>query len=291
MFRIIGASFGLGSSKKGSAFGPHVLLSHGLFDTLKLIDPLIELGGVVTPSYLSEGSGGSPKNLKEFLSFHEDLKDKIAQCYKENKKPLVLGGDHAISITTIETAALITKKRIGALWIDSHTDINDDKCTPSGNIHGMTLRALLGEVPSLTKSPPSIKAEDITYIAVRDIDPPEQEYIRKKGIKLYTMRDIDARGIGSVASEAIQNLSKQVDGVVASFDLDACDPEIAPGVGTPVAGGLSERESHFIMEEISLIPNLLSLELVEYNPELDKDEKTAKLAIRLLQSGLGKRII
>jgi arginase len=289
VFRIIGASFGLGSSKKGSAFGPHVLLSHGLLEALKQIDPTVELGGVVTPSYLSEGSDGSPKNLKEFLSFDQDLRDKIEQCYLDGKKPLVLGGDHAISITTIETAAKVTKKRIGALWIDSHTDINDEKDSPSGNIHGMTVRALLGEVGPINRK--CLKVEDITYIAVRDIDPPEREYLKRKGIKLYTMRDIDARGIGPIATEAIKDLSSKVDGVIASFDLDACDPEIAPGVGTPVPGGLTERESHFIMEEIALIPNLLSLELVEYNPELDKDEKTAKLAIRLLQSGLGKTII
>lgn len=301
-FEIVGGSFGLGSYEKGGAFGPHALLSHGLLDALQSIRPDTLLGNVIEPVYLhGKPNSSQVKSLPEFLDFHKLFQTELSRIYGDGRRPLVLGGDHSISISTISTGAQWIRSQygsnssLGVLWVDSHGDINTDESSATKNLHGMPLRVLLNEgeksLTAVNQGVPSLKKEDIVYIGLRDLDEAEKQFIRSAGIKYYTMRDVDARGIAAVSHEATEYLKARSTGVIVSFDLDACDPFIAPGVGTPVRGGLSERESQYIMEEISHLPNLLSVELVELNPELDSKGVTANLGVRLLASALGKTII
>lgn len=301
-FEIIGASFGLGSYEKGAAFGPHSYLSHGLLDALQSVRADTILGPILEPVYLaSKPNASQVKFLPEFLDFHALLHREMSRIYEEGRRPLVLGGDHALAISTISAGAQWlrknsgTKSTLGLLWVDTHSDIHTHESSFTKNLHGMPVRVLLNEgdpsLIDLNQGTPSILKENIVYIGLRDIDEPEKDFLRSSKIRYYTMRDIDARGIGAIVAEGLQYLQERVTGVVVSFDLDACDPFIAPGVGTPVRGGLTEREAHFIMEEIAKLPNLMSVELVELNPELDSKAVTVGLGVRLLMSALGKTII
>jgi arginase len=215
--------------------------------------------------------------------------------------PLVIGGDHSISIASFSAVAEFARKRhgadakVGLIWVDAHPDLNTPESSPSGNLHGMVTRILLGEGPasltSLGSARPKLRAENLAQIAIRDVDPPEKQFIKASPACVVTMKDIDMHGVYTGMRRCIEAASQGTVGIVVSFDLDSCDPSIAPGVDTPVRGGLSFREAHLIMEMVAELTNVLAIELVEYDPNLDTKHSSADLAIALLESALGKSIL
>ncbi len=216
-----------------------------------------------------------------------------ARAVEEGDVPLFLGGDHSIALGTV-TAATAGGERTGLLWIDAHGDFNTPETSPSGNLHGMPLAALTGrgapELTELIRPGRKVADKDVVVIGVRDLDPMEREALRESGITVYTMREVDRRGIGAVAEEAVAKL-QHLPRVHVSLDMDSLDPREAPGVGTPVPGGFSYREAHLLMETIADGVRVGSIDVVEINPILDERNRTANLAIELVLSGLGKSIL
>jgi arginase len=202
---------------------------------------------------------------------------------------VVLGGDHSIAAGTI--SGVTKKRKLGVIWIDAHGDINTPDTTPSGNVHGMPLAALLGHEPKPLLSSTPLNPANVALVGLRDVDPGEKVHIAQWGVHGYTMRDVDERGMRSIMEEAIRIATKGTAGFHLSFDMDAIDPATAPGVGTPVPGGLSYREAHLIMEMAHDSGKLESLEVVEVNPVLDVSNRTADLAVELILSALGKKIL
>jgi arginase len=226
----------------------------------------------------------------------------LAECVDEaiaaGQLPLVLGGDHSVAVGTISgvSQALRRKKeRAGVLWIDAHADMNTPQTSPSGNIHGMPLACCIGHGPeALTHIfgyAPKVDPKNVALVGIRDVDQLERPHVKDSGVRAFTMRDIDERGMRAVMEEAIQIASAGTEGIHVSFDMDACDPEHAPGVGTPVRGGLSYREAHLAMEMVGDSQNIVSIEVVEVNPILDEANRTALLAVELVSSAMGKRIL
>jgi len=212
--------------------------------------------------------------------------------------PLVLGGDHAQAIGTISGIARAyrtRRKRIGVVWVDAHTDMNTPDTTVSGNIHGMPLAALLGygprELVAIAGEEPALLPEHVAIIGVRDVDRSETSLVSRTGVRVYTMSDLDERGTAACVKEAFEAVSKGTSGVHLSFDLDGVDPNDAPGVGTPVPGGLTVRESHLICETAARTGRLVGMEMVELNPTLDVRNQTGELAVWLIQSAMGKTIL
>ncbi len=213
-----------------------------------------------------------------------------ARAIEAGDVPLFLGGDHSIALGTV-TAASSSGERTGVVWIDAHGDFNTPETSPSGNLHGMPLAALTGrgadEMVNLIRVGRKVADEDVVLIGIRDLDPAERDTLRDSGVHVYTMREIDRRGIGEVAEEAVAKLS-HLPRVHVSLDMDSLDPREAPGVGTPVAGGFSYREAHLLMETIADSVTVGSIDVVEINPILDERNRTSELAIELVLSGLGK---
>jgi len=211
---------------------------------------------------------------------------------------LVLGGDHSIAIGTIAGVSEYYRslnQDIGVIWVDAHADMNTPDTTESGNIHGMPLSACLGmganELVNLGGFAPKIKAENAVLIGIRDLDLNEKKLVKATGINTFTMTDIDEMGMPTVIKKAIEIASSGTAGIHLSFDFDGLDPSIAPGVGTPVKGGIRYREAHLLMEKIALTQRLIGLEMVELNPILDLRNQTAELGIGLIESAFGKRIL
>jgi arginase len=223
----------------------------------------------------------------------------VLSTLEEGRTPLLLGGDHSLAAGSVSGVAEFHRRRgqkIGVVWIDAHSDINTPETSPSGNVHGMPLAALLGLGPSplanILGGAPRIAAENTVLIGVRDIDAGERENIRRAGVaQVYTMRDIDERGMRAVMEEALQIAGHGAAGYHVSLDMDWIDPEEAPGVGTPVRGGVTYREAHLAMEIVADDGRLLSFEIVEVNPILDEHNRTADLAVELACSAFGKKIL
>ena len=212
--------------------------------------------------------------------------------------PIVLGGDHSIAIGTVAGVASFyrkKKKKIGLLWIDAHADINTPETSPSGNIHGMPLACCLGlgsvELSRICGFAPKVAASNVALVGVRDLDPGEKRTLKELGVHVATMRDIDERGMRAVMHDAIKVVSQGTTGFCVSFDMDSVDPSFAPGVGTPVPGGISYREAHLAMEMVADTGHMISLELVEVNPVIDSQNQTANLGVELALSALGKKIL
>ena len=212
--------------------------------------------------------------------------------------PVVLGGDHSLAAGSVAASAdwvaRASSKRMGLIWVDAHGDMNTPETTTSGNVHGMPLAALLGQEPAELASigsSPSVLPEHTVLVGIRNLDEREKERIRASGVHVFTMKDIDRHGIAVVAERAIALASAGTGGIHVSFDLDACDPTFAPGVGTPVRGGLDYREAHMVMEIVADSQQLVALDLVEVNPTLDLRNTTAEFGVELALSALGKRIL
>jgi arginase len=217
---------------------------------------------------------------------------------EEGFLPLVLGGDHSLAIGSFSGVSNFFRKqqkKIGYLWLDAHGDMNTPDSSPSGNVHGMPLAALMGygapELVDLLGYHPKVEARNVALVGVRDLDGKERRLIKDSGVHAYTMRHIDERGMREVMSEALRAVTDDVDGVAVSLDMDFVDPTDAPGVGTPVRGGVTYREGHLAMEMIADSKAMVSLEVVEINPVIDMHNQTALLGVEMLLSGLGKKIL
>ncbi|MGA7861103.1 MAG: arginase, partial [Thermoplasmata archaeon] len=214
------------------------------------------------------------------------------------KVPLILGGDHSVAVGTVSGVAEFYRRKnqkIGLLWIDAHTDMNTPDSSPSGNVHGMPLAALMGlppfELGKIYDFSPKVQPENCVLVGIRDVDNFEKEHIRQSGVEVFTMRDIDERGMRAVMEEALRMAGRGTAGYHVSLDMDWIDPEDAPGVGTPVWGGATYREAHLAMEIIADHGRMLSFEMVEVNPVIDERNQTAELAVELALSAFGKKIL
>ncbi len=240
----------------------------------------------------------SPKYLNEMVEATESLATDVVSILGAGELPIIVGGDHSIAIGSISGAASYCRERgdtLGLLWFDAHADMNTPETSPSGNIHGMPLSALLGfgapELVNVAGFSPKLDPRFCAHIGARDVDQGERELIRRLGMRFITMREIDERGMSACMDEAISIASKASAGYCVTFDVDVMDPGDAPGSGTLVRGGLSYRESHLGMEKIAEAGGMLSLEVVEINTALDVNNRTAELGVELILSALGKRIL
>jgi arginase len=259
-----------------------------------------EVGTVTAAGPETTDPGDSrTRYLPEILDVCRRSHDLVRKSLGEGSLPLVLGGDHSLSIGTVSAVAAhyaATEEGIGLIWVDAHTDMNTPETTPSGNIHGMALAVLTGQggpesLQAMAGFTPAVHPGNVCVIGARDVDAPEKDVVKDAGIRVFTMAEIDERGMAACMDEAIARVTSGTAGFHLSFDLDGVDPMVAPGVGTPVAGGLTYREAHLVCEKVARSERLLSLEVVELNPVLDAENRTGKLAIGLMASALGKTIL
>ena len=273
----------------------------GLEARLEALGHEVDDGGNIRVEIAETQASGSSKAryLTEIAETCSRTAEAVVKTLEEGMTPLLLGGDHSLAVGSVSGVAEFYRRRgekIGLVWIDAHTDINTPETSPSGNVHGMPLAALLGLGPEpLAKIygyAPKIDPENVVLIGIRDIDAAERENIRRGGVKhVYTMRDIDERGMRAVMEEALSAAASGTAGYHVSLDMDWIDPEDAPGVGTPVRGGATYREAHLAMEILADHGRLLSFELVEVNPVIDEHNRTADLAVELACSAFGKKIL
>ncbi len=298
--RIIGVPLDLGQSRRGVDMGPSAVRVAGLETKLEALGYVVEDKGNVPVALAETKSAGDPqaKYLKEIAETCSKEAELVIQTLEAGKIPLILGGDHSIAAGTVSGVAEFyrrSKHRIGLLWIDAHSDINTPESSPSGNVHGMPLGAIMGLFPGpLTDMYgfcPKVNPDNVVLVGIRDVDEVERQNIRKAGVHTFTMRDIDERGMRAVMEEALRLAGRNTVGYHVSLDMDWIDPEDAPGVGTPVWGGATYREGHLAMEIIADHGRMTSFEIVEVNPVLDERNQTAELAVELALSAFGKKIL
>ena len=298
--RIIGVPMDLGASRRGVDMGPSALRVAGLQARLKQLGNQVEdIGNIPVRQPEEQPYGGkNAKYLEEIAEICKSLADIVQKTLEENFFPVVLGGDHSIAVGTAAGAATYfnkTSKRIGMIWLDAHGDMNTPESSPSGNVHGMPLAAIMGygppELTELAGIKPMIEPRNVTLVGIRDLDSKERRLVKESGVHVYTMRDIDERGMREVMSEAIRFASDDTAGIAVSLDMDFVDPSDAPGVGTPVRGGVTYREAHLALEMIADSRTMVCFELVEINPVIDLHNTTALLGVELVLSGLGKKIL
>lgn len=293
--RVIGVPMDLGADRRGVDIGASAIRYAGLNDQLRRLDCQVhDTGNIVVPQPESQPIGNPRvKYLEPIVKVAEELADTVTAALHENEFPLILGGDHSIALGSV-TGVTRIHKDISILWIDAHADFNTEETTPSGNIHGMILAALAGlgnsRLTGIDGWAPKLDTQKIVIIGARDLDRGERELLRTHHIKVFTMSDIDQRGISEVMHQALAIAGQAEDGIHVSLDMDALDPKHAPGVGTPVNGGLTYREAHLAMELIAESGRLIAMDVVEVNPILDRENATALLAVELVMSALGKKI-
>lgn len=290
----------LGAGRRGTDMGASAIHVAGLVPNLERMGHKIVDVSRVDAKSAESLQVGDPRArfLAAILETCTQLADRVEAGLEKGHFPLVLGGDHAQAIGTISGLARYWRKRgkrVGVVWVDAHTDMNTPDTSPTGNIHGMPLAALLGHGPEelvrLAGDQPALDARDVVIFGARDVDATESELVKETGVRVYTMSELDARGTAECVREAIARVTYETAGVHLSFDLDGVDPDYAPGVGTPVPGGLNLRESHLVCETASASGKLIGMEMVELNPTLDFANKTGRLAVWLIQSALGKTIL
>jgi arginase len=298
--RIIGVPMDLGQSRRGVDMGPSALRVAGLQAHLKQLGHQVEDIGNVAVKQAEEMHYGEKraKYLSEIAETCRDLAEITEKSLSEGFVPLVLGGDHSIAIGSCSGVSSFFRKqqkKIGYLWLDAHGDMNTPESSPSGNVHGMPLAALMGygapELAGLLGYQPKVEPRHVAIVGVRDLDAKERRLVKESGVHALTMRDIDERGMREVMSEALRFVSDDTDGIAVSLDMDFVDPSDAPGVGTPVRGGVTYREGHLAMEMIADSEAMVSLEIVEINPVIDLLNKTALLGVEMVLSALGKKIL
>lgn len=293
---LIGVPIDLGADRRGVDMGPSAVRCAGLIDRLESLGHVVhDEEDLIVRRPRSYGAHGTTlKYLEEIAQVNEALHYKVSQAMAAGRFPIVVGGDHSIAFGSI-AGVLQRKRSVGVIWFDAHADINTEETSPSGNIHGMSLAVALGiGHPSLTAvggAERKIDPSKVVIVGARSIDEGERELIRRLGVKVFTMHDIDRLGMSRVMEEAIRIASDGTDGVHLSLDVDGLDPEDAPGVGTPVIGGMTYREGHLAMELLCEANCVVSVDLVEVNPILDHMNKTAKVAVGLLASLFGERIL
>jgi arginase len=298
--RIIGVPMDLGASRRGVDMGPSALRVAGLQARLKQLGRQVEdIGNVIVPQPEEQPYGEKrARYLDEISEACKGLADAVKKTLDEDMIPLVLGGDHSIAVgTTAGAAAHFNKsgKRIGMIWLDAHGDMNTPDSSPSGNIHGMPLASIMGygppELTDLGGIKPMVEPRNVALVGIRDLDSKERKLVKDSGVHVFTMRDIDERGMREVMAEALRFAGDDTAGIAVSLDMDFVDPTDAPGVGTPVRGGVTYREAHLALEMIADSKLMASFELVEVNPVIDLHNTTATLGVELVLSGLGKKIL
>lgn len=298
--RIIGVPMDLGAGRRGVDMGPSVIRIAGLNRAIaRLGYEVTDAGNInVAPPESIQRSNLRAQYLPEIAAVSEELAREVEKTMEEDAIPVILGGDHSIAIGSAAGVAAHyrkTNQRIGIVWLDAHTDINTPETTPSGNVHGMPLAALLGhgapEFTDIAGFSPKVLPENTAVIGARSVDPGEIELIRRLGIRVFTMSEVDERGIGTVIREAIEIATRGTAGFHATLDMDFLDPEYAPGVGTREMGGATYRETHLAMEKIADSGKMLSVEITEVNPLYDNSNQTAQFAVEFILSALGKKIM
>jgi arginase len=289
---IFGVPMDLGQDRRGVDMGPSAIRYARLQTALEELGyPVTDLGNAQTPIPETVQKEGEIRHLDAVREVCEEVAARADAMVSEDLFPIFLGGDHSISIGTVSGVAR-SFGRTGVIWLDAHADFNTPETSPSGNIHGMPLAVLTGRGhPDLVSiAGASVRTEDIVLLGLRSVDEKEKGMLREAGVRVYTMKEIDAYGVASIVRRALKDLS-HLDRIHLSFDLDAVDPGIAPGVGTPVRGGLTYREAHLVMELINEAGIVTSLDVVEVNPILDDRNETAELAVELVASLMGRQII
>jgi arginase len=301
--RIIGVPMDLGADRRGVDMGSSTIRYAGLADELAALGiDVTDTGDLPVPRAeerdpeAKQPAEGEAKFLRETADVCTRLADEVVDTIDAGQFPLVLGGDHSIAIGTAKGAA--RDADLGVIWFDAHGDFNTPKTSPSGNVHGMPLAALLGIgdfADTEWANAPNISEENVALVGLRRLDDDERRAIRESDVSAYTMSDIDERGVTPVVEDALDVATDGTDGIHVSLDMDWLDPKEAPGVGTPVRGGVSYREAHSALETVAERDDaegvLRSLEVVEVNAILDEHNETAELATELAASGLGKRIL
>jgi arginase len=289
--RIYGVPMDLGQNRRGVDMGPSAIRYAGLQSRLQKLGLVVRDGGNIGVLGLEEVVADTEIDR---ISAIEQATRAAYGCMRASidagEQAIFLGGDHSIALGSV-AGALQRPERVGVIWVDAHGDFNTPEISPSGNIHGMVVRSLLGDGPAaLMVGEKRLRPEQIVMIGIRDLDAQERLDLRASGIKVFTMRAIDENGMASVI-HAVLNALGNVEAIHVSFDMDALDPAVAPGVGTPVAGGLSYREAHLLMEMLADDGRVCSLDIVEVNPILDAANQTARVSVEMAASLFGQRIL
>jgi len=297
---IIGFPMDLGADRRGVDMGPSALRIAGLQAKLEALGYKVEDNGDIKIEIMERQKikNTKLKYIDEIIKTSNMLAEKVEKVLEKGSFPLCIGGDHSMALGTISGIASYCKKRklrLGVIWIDAHSDMNTDESSPSGNIHGMPLAALLGlgydELVNFLGFSPKLHPENCALIGIRSIDEAEKLNIKKLKLPIYTMNDIDKLGIHRIIAKVLKQFREKVDHIHISFDVDSVDPLVAPGVGTPIPGGLSYREAHLLMETIAECGCMSSLEIAEVNPMLDHKNQSAVFTAELVASSMGQRIL
>ncbi len=298
--RLVGVPMDLGAGRRGVDMGPSAIRVAGVHEALrKLRIRVVDDGdvGVPAPESRQPGEPGA-RYLGAIYHVCNRLRLRVRRALDAGETPVVLGGDHSIAIGTISGVAEHFRdrgQRFGLIWVDAHADMNTPQSSPSGNIHGMPLAVVLGMGPEALVQmggfAPKVAKEHVCLIGIRDLDEQEKRIVDESGIHVFTMRDIDERGMRAVAAEAIAHAMRGTAGFHVSFDLDGLDPSVAPGVGTAVKGGIEWREANLLLEMVADTGAMTSLEITELNPVLDVRNQSGEVALDLILSAFGKRIL
>ncbi len=297
---IVGVPLDLGGGRRGVDMGPSAFRIAGLGERIAALGPsVVDEGDLEVPIPETRHAGDDRKKyIEDIATVCKALFETSVGALESGGFPLVLGGDHSLAAGSVAATSAWARNRggrVGLIWVDAHGDMNTPASTTSGNVHGMPLAALLGpepaELASLGGFGPKVDPDHTVLIGLRNLDARERERVRESRIHVFTMKDIDRNGIAAVIEQAIQLAGRDALGLHVSFDLDACDPAVAPGVGTPVKGGLDYREAHMVMEVLADSGQLVALDMVEVNPTLDVRNSTAELATELVLSALGMKIL
>lgn len=296
--QIIGVPMDLGASRRGVDMGPSAMRLANLADQLVRLGMAVDdVGNVAVPDRASLPAIPQAR-MAAIAKVCAEVAKRTASAVRDGVRPLVIGGDHSLaagSVAGTATALAERGQRVGLLWLDAHADINTPETSHSGNVHGMPVAHLLGRgddrLSHLASIFPAVLPEHVVYVGLRDLDEAEKRVIKELGIRAFTMRDIDERGLRAVMDDAVRIATTGTGGVHVSCDVDWIDPGEAPGVGTPVRGGATLREAHLAMEIIHDSGALLAMDLVEINPILDRENHTAELAAELVASAFGRRIL
>jgi len=297
---VIGVPLDLGAGRRGTDMGPSAVRLAGLNARLEGFGCAVrDLGYVAVAAPETRQFGDERLRFgREIFRTCLRLRDRVKAALDQGAMPLVLGGDHSLAMGSVAGSASHVAANgggtMGLLWIDAHADLNTPRSSPSGNVHGMPLAVLLGEgdpmLLGISQGTPVVRADRSVLLGVRSVDQGERKRIRDLGLTVYTMKDLDERGVSACMREALARVTKGTAGFHLSFDVDSLDPEVAPGVGTPVAGGLTYREAHLACELVAESGKLVAMDVVEVNPILDERNRTAEVAVELILSAMGKRI-
>jgi arginase len=296
---LIGVPLDLGAGRRGVDMGPSAMRLTGLQGRLlSLGHTVVDRGDIDVPIPETTPVGGERKRyVREIASVCREVRERTLESVRAGRIPVCLGGDHSLAAGSVAGVAAALRERgkdLALLWIDAHADMNTPETSPSGNVHGMPLAACLGQGPEeliAVGGGASVRPRDVTLFGIRDLDERERGLVRQSGVRAYTMSDIDRRGVAAIMQEILKEALGRVGGLHLSLDLDGLDPDVAPGVGTPVLGGLTYREAHLMCEMVAESGLLSSVDLVELNPSLDVRNHTAEIAVGLILSALGQRIL